>query len=180
LGSGELGSRDLVSKDQEDHGPKDHTDPGSKDQCSTTLGSKDDLIYPGDEYEFELSNRLSFLVGDSGTDKSTLIELVKDSECHSDVSLDCDLPCAVLSGNSKLWDSQLSLKNVVFIDEYHLFLATDYIPRVRRANCHIVVVCRESHLDYPYDFDNIFKIVSSGACGTYHALELCGDEAFHY
>jgi hypothetical protein len=142
-------------------------DPKYQDE----LSSQEERAFNGDEYEFELKGKVSILAGDSGTGKSTLVDLVADlKKPLTDMVLECDLPCTALSQEPQKWDDELQSNSVLFIDDAHPFLASEDIAKIRESNCYFVIASRDAPVDY--NSDNVFKIASSG---NYHTLELLPD-----
>ena len=76
------------------------------------------------QYKFTLNRNVTILCGNSGTGKTTLIDMVETytSNEHSGITLECEKNCVVLSG--RYWQDTLKHVNdsIVFIDEGNEFL----------------------------------------------------------
>ena len=63
-------------------------------------------------YQFEIKRNITIIQGDSATGKTTLIDMLRQYENYgidSGVSVECDVPCAVLKGHE--WKLQLENRN---------------------------------------------------------------------
>ncbi|HBZ52192.1 MAG TPA: translation initiation factor 2 [Eubacterium sp.] len=130
------------------------------------------------KYEFDIKRNITVLLGDSATGKTTLIEMIQERLINgqdSGVTISCDVPCVVLTG--ELWKNQLkdTANSIVFIDEGYRFVRTEeFALAVRESSNYYVIVSRESLDMLPISVDEIYGIKSSGKYGSiepvYHEL----------
>lgn len=147
------------------------------------------IVYNGSlKYEFDLRRNLTVIRGDSATGKTTLIEMIQEylvDGPDSGVSLSCDVPCRVLTGN--LWKEQLSGAKhaIVFIDEGNRFVrSAEFAEAVKKSDNYYVIVTRESLEMLPVSVEEIYGIRSSGKYGGltpvyhefYHIYSLHGHD----
>jgi hypothetical protein len=125
----------------------------------------------GLEYSFTLYRKLTFLSGDSGTGKSTLVNLVSTHRVIESQWVDCVLELIELSNSSDIREIQCNSGRILFLDEDHTFLFdSDFIPYIKRSNCYFVLVGRKKFLELPFDLDSIYKINSSERLHTISLL----------
>ena len=77
------------------------------------------------KYTLTFKRNISFIRGNSGTGKTTLISMIRDYNDRgpeSGVTLNCDVPCESLSG--RRWERELSIieDSIVFLDEGNEFI----------------------------------------------------------
>lgn len=140
------------------------------------------------QYDMTFTRNLTVIQGDSATGKTTLVEMIQEylqNGADTGISLVCDCPCRVLTGN--LWKEQLqNIENsLVFIDEGNRFIASeDFANAVQGSSNYYVLVTRESLDNLPYSITEIYGIRSSGRYGSlspvYHQMyRIYGDEIIH-
>ena len=117
-------------------------------------------------YEFIIKRNISLIRGDSGTGKSTLIDMIDEyynSPRDSGINLSCSVPCRVIGGRD--WKTTLESINrsIVFIDEENSFLPTDeFASAICNSDNYYVIVSRESFPNLPYSVEEIYGIRTSG------------------
>ena len=95
-------------------------------------------------YDFVIRRNISIIRGDSGTGKSTLVDMVREyynSPRDSGVNLLCSVPCRVIEGRD--WRIALDSINssIVFIDEENEFLPSDdFATAIRDSDNYYVIV----------------------------------------
>lgn len=77
------------------------------------------------KYTLTFKRNISFIRGNSGTGKTTLISMIRDYNDRgpeSGVTLSCDVPCETLSG--RRWERELSIieDSIIFLDEGNEFI----------------------------------------------------------
>ena len=81
------------------------------------------------KYTLTFKRNISFIRGNSGTGKTTLISMIRDYNARgqeSGVTLNCDVPCETLSG--RRWERELSI-----IEDSIIFLTAPIWSRSRSA-----------------------------------------------
>lgn len=117
-------------------------------------------------YEFEIKRNITVIQGDSATGKTTLIDMLRQYENYgtdSGVSVECDVPCAVLEGRE--WKIQLKNRrgSILFTDEGNSFVKTEeFAKAVRGSDNYFVLITRENLYNLPYSVEEIYGIRSSG------------------
>lgn len=119
-------------------------------------------------YEFELKRRITVIDGDSGTGKTTLVDLVSDAINGRGAQLDCECACKVLTNS----DWKLILENthnsIVFIDEGFRELRSDLFSEItNKSSNYYVIIERDSIPNLTYSYKDIYKMSTSG---KYHTL----------
>ncbi|MCI8331690.1 MAG: translation initiation factor 2 [Clostridiales bacterium] len=130
------------------------------------------------KYSFSVRRNITVIRGNSATGKTVLIEMVREySESGKDsgITLQCDKPCAVLSGMN--WEAQLSTihDSIVFIDEGSRFVSSkDFAAAIQKTDNYYVIVTREGLSALPYSVNEIYGIRDAGKYGqlkqTYNEL----------
>ena len=87
------------------------------------------------KYTLTFKRNISFIRGNSGTGKTTLISMIRDYNDRgpeSGVTLSCDVPCETLSG--RRWERELSIieDSIVFLDEGNEFIYGESSEQVQR------------------------------------------------
>ena len=117
-------------------------------------------------YEFIIKRNITIIKGNSGTGKTTLINMIRQFAnlgVSSGVDVVCDVPCRVLEGS----DWQLILQNIsgniLFIDEENSFIRSEqFASAVRDSDNYFVIITRENLYNLPYSVEEIYGIYSSG------------------
>lgn len=135
-------------------------------------------------YEFTIRRNITFIQGDSGTGKSTLIdmlELRERDEFGSGVEIETEADWEVLTmtrwkdGVHEKWHGK-----VVFMDEGARFLSSgEFAKFVRDGGNYVVIVSREPHKELyslPYSVKEIYKMRYEG--GENHLVQLYEDGWF--
>ena len=123
-------------------------------------------------YEFDIRRNITIIQGDSGTGKSTLIDMLRAYDNLGDssgISLSCDVPCRVLEGR----DWETILRNnpgvIFFTDEENSFIHTEEFARaIRDTDNYYVLITRENLYELPISVEEIYGIHNAG---RYHNTE---------
>ncbi len=124
-------------------------------------------------YDFFIKRNYTFIRGDSGTGKTTLIDLIRLSKTEPEsVNLKSDVNLKVIS-NEEEWNSfyklsQIgdpdSLGNIVFFDESQAYMYKDkFLSEVKKSDNYYVIVSRSDFLSkeivgLPYSAHEIYKL----------------------
>ena len=98
-------------------------------------------------YEMIFSRNLTVIQGNSATGKTTMVDMIQaylENGPDAGITLSCDCPCRVISGNT--WQEQLAHieDSIVFIDEGNRFVSSvDFAEAVRGSSNYFVIVTRE-------------------------------------
>lgn len=133
------------------------------------IGNIDFEIYNkrGIKYKFSLMRNISIILGDSGTGKTTLINMIQNYESdkeNSGITLICKYECKVL--NNTNWKDYLKLNNCIFfIDESNDFIYKKdekgkyiFLEQIQKKDNFYVFITRESLSVLPYSVDCIYEI----------------------
>lgn len=129
-------------------------------------------------YDMLFKRNLTIIQGDSATGKTTLVDMIQEyllNGSDTGISLVCDCPCRVVSGNT--WKEQLAVidESIVFIDEGNRFISSEeFAQTIKGTGNYYVIVTREALDNLPYSVAEIYGIKSSGKYGTlepvYHEM----------
>lgn len=117
------------------------------------------------KYTLTFKRNISFIRGNSGTGKTTLISMIRDYNDRgqeSGVTLSCDVPCETLSG--RRWERELSIieDSIVFLDEGNEFIySKDFAKAVNGSSNYYVLISRRDANELPYSVDEILKLVNT-------------------
>ena len=131
-------------------------------------------------YDFTVRRNITIIKGDSGTGKTTLVEMIREyyeNGADSGISLQCERPCRVLAGRD--WKVVLDSihESIVFIDEDNEFLPTDaFAEAVKDSDNYYVIVTREGLPNLPYSVEEIYGIRESG---RYASMKQVYNELYH-
>jgi hypothetical protein len=114
------------------------------------------------QFRFDVVRNVTVIRGDSATGKTTLISMLSDYETlgkQSGVTVKCDKPCRVLTGN----DWEIRLENIhdsiVFIDEGNKFIKSeDFAKAIRNSDNYYVLITRENLYNIPYSVEEIYEM----------------------
>lgn len=123
-------------------------------------------------YKFDISRNITIIQGDSGTGKTTLINLIS-SLADNDGSVECNVISSIPELNNKVhletiaatdryWKNYIedAKDTILFFDEKCEFIKTPEFARtIKHSNCYIVLVTRVSLPMLPYSIDEIYTIV---------------------
>jgi hypothetical protein len=132
------------------------------------------------KYELNIKRNITILKGDSATGKTVLVDMIRDyvlNGADSGITLNCDIPCRVIEGNT--WKEQLApiSGSIVFIDEGNPFVSSDeFAHYVREGKNYYVIVTREKLSNLPYSITEIYGIHSFG---KYNDLVPVYHETYH-
>ncbi len=116
-------------------------------------------------FELIVERNITIIRGNSGTGKSTLINMINDYNREgksSGVEIKCKVPCEVIEG--KNWMKELiNIDNsIVFCDEGNSFLnSVDFANAVKNANNYFVLITRDNLINLPYSINSILEFQSS-------------------
>ena len=123
-------------------------------------------------YDFEIRRKITVIRGNSGTGKTTLVELVTKSEDKGmGVQVIAKVQCVTIVNMRNTWKTQIeNLSNtIIFIDETAEFVLTTEFARVVAKSDNYFVLVTRSKLDHlSYSVHEIYEISTSG---KYHTLE---------
>lgn len=117
------------------------------------------------KYEFTLKRKITVIKGDSGTGKTTLVNMINQwygSE-SSGVKVQCDKMCRVLAGRD--WKQQLSIitDSIVFIDEQSRFIKSDDFAReIEHTDNYYVLITREKLSNLAFSVAEVYRIATAG------------------
>lgn len=117
------------------------------------------------KYTLTFKRNISFIRGNSGTGKTTLISMIRDYNDRgpeSGVALSSDVPCETLSG--RRWERELSIieDSIVFLDEGNEFIySKDFAKAVNGSSNYFVLISRRDASELPYSVDEILKLVNT-------------------
>lgn len=133
-------------------------------------------------YKFDLSRNITILTGDSGRGKTTLFDMVWDSNNYenSSVKIICDRPVIAVSGRD--WDHTISSarNSIILIDEDNEFVRTkEFAHLVNGSSNYFLIITRSTLEQLPISVTEIyelegaknkkFKRVYKETDGMYHA-----------
>ena len=114
------------------------------------------------QIKLPIRRNLTILQGKSATGITTLIDLVSQYEQleeSSGVTINCDVPCHVLSGKNWQRDLAEMENSIVFIDEDNAFMKTyEFAHAARHSSNYYVLVAREALPQLPYSVDEIYGL----------------------
>ena len=122
-------------------------------------------------FEFEIERNINIIRGDSGTGKTTLIDMIADFQSQgiaSGVELTCKTSCVALRGMGDRWQSMLNdiRSSIVFIDEgENCVRSKEFAQFIRDTDNYYVIAIRDNLYELPYSVDAIFEIKKSGRYG---------------
>ena len=105
------------------------------------------------KYTLTFKRNISFIRGNSGTGKTTLISMIRDYNDRgpeSGVTLSCDVPCETLSG--RRWERELSIieDTIIFLDEGNEFIySKDFAKAVNGSSNYFVLISRRDASELP-------------------------------
>lgn len=114
------------------------------------------------QIKLNIRRNLTILQGNSATGKTTLLELIDESDQlgpDSGTVVNCDVPCKVISGRN--WQRDLSYieNSIVFIDEGDAFMRSyEFAHAARHSSNYYVLVAREALSQLPYSVDEIYGL----------------------
>lgn len=117
-------------------------------------------------YEFEIKRNITVIQGNSATGKTTLINMLRQSENlgeSSGIDVISKVPCRVLEGINWKIILENSQGNIFFIDEENKFINTEeFASAVRGSDNYFVLITRENLYNLPYSVEEIYGLHSSG------------------
>lgn len=130
-------------------------------------------------YNFEIRRNITVIKGDSGTGKTTLINMLKQAEDedgrpNKSVEVLCDKPCIAYSSEiNKIWKIVLLevKESILFFDEKCHFITSEEFARfVKQSDNYFVLITRESLYELTYSVQEIYGIKGNqhGNIGHYY------------
>lgn len=117
-------------------------------------------------YDFEIKRNITIIKGDSGTGKTTLINMIRQAANlgkSSGVQISCDVACLPLEGATWKIVLQNYSNTIFFIDEENSFIKSeDFASEVQKSDNYFVIITRENLYNLPYSVEEIYGIHSSG------------------
>lgn len=115
------------------------------------------------QYKFTIKRNITILKGDSGTGKTTLINMINESSGSTDIKLISKVPCIVIP-NVDMWE--LLIRNyhnsILFFDEDCEFVSTHkFASVVKDSDCYFVIVTRKKLSNLPYSVNEVYEIIES-------------------
>lgn len=126
------------------------------------------------KYEFDIKRNITVIQGESGTGKTTLIDLLGEHIRRRGVGgirMQSDVPCAVYTASEENWEYELKGMDgrIVFFDEDYRFIYTkEFAEYVAKADNYFVFVTRKPLKNLPYSINEIYGIRTTG---KYHFPE---------
>lgn len=130
------------------------------------------------KYDFYIKRNYTFIRGDSGTGKTTLIDLIKLSKTEPEsVHIKSDVNLKVIS-NEEEWDSFYKLSqlgdsestgNIVFFDESQAYMYKDkFLSEIKKCDNYYVIVSRaelfeKEIIGLSYSSKEIYKLEVKGS-----------------
>lgn len=122
-------------------------------------------------FDFEIERNITIIRGNSGTGKTTLVDLVMDYQLQgsaSGVSLICSRECVTMSSLGNRWQQFLDSTHgsIVFIDEGEQYVRTkEFASYIKNTDNYYVISTRDNLYDIPYSVDSIYELKTSGKYG---------------
>lgn len=117
-------------------------------------------------YEFEIKRNITVIRGDSATGKTTLINMLRQSEnlgASSGIEVVCSVPCRILEGPNWKLILENSSGTIFFTDEENTFINTEeFATAVKNSDNYYVLITRENLYNLPYSVEEIYGIHCSG------------------
>ena len=117
-------------------------------------------------YDFVIRRNITVIKGNSGTGKTTLIDMLAEYESNgrsSGISVESKRKCMVISGSD--WQSRIKNLHdtIIFIDEENGFVTSKEFARtIKETNNYYVIILREGIETLPYSVEEIYGIRTSG------------------
>lgn len=117
-------------------------------------------------YDFVIKRNITVIKGNSGTGKTTLIDMLAEYESNgrsSGISVESKRKCMVISGSD--WQSRIKNLHdtIIFIDEENGFVTSKEFARtIKETNNYYVIILREGIEALPYSVEEIYGIRTLG------------------
>lgn len=122
------------------------------------------------QIKLTISRNLTILQGNSATGKTTLLDLIAAYDElgeDSGATVNCDVPCKVVSGRHWQRDLAAIENSIVFIDEDNAFMKTyEFAHAARHSSNYYVLVAREPLPQLPYSVDEVFGLKNNNRSTT--------------
>lgn len=120
-------------------------------------------------YELFIRRKITIISDNSGTGKSTLIDMIEKANIGAGASLKCDCACKVLI--DRYWEQDLTewTDTIVFIDEnFEAVNTKEFAEAVNNSDNYFVIINREKLDNLSFSYKEIYAIKASG---KFHSLE---------
>ena len=124
-------------------------------------------------YDFDVKRKITIIRGNSGTGKTTLVDIVTQSKnkgVGTGIQIISKVECTTIIDVNNTWKNQIESisNNIIFIDESEDFTMTNEFARVvSKSDNYFVLVTRSKIESLPYSVNEIYEISTSG---KYHTL----------
>ncbi len=114
------------------------------------------------QFTLDLTRNITILRGDSGTGKTTLVDMLRDYERlgnQSGVTVKSDKVCHILDDMD--WESRLARfkDSIIFIDEGNRFVSSrDFASAIQGTDNYYVIITRESLYQLPYSVEAVLEL----------------------
>ncbi len=114
------------------------------------------------KYTLEIERNVTVICGNSGTGKTTLINLLENNQRYgtkSGISVQCSRKCVVLHNDN--WELMLenTHNSIVFIDEGNEFVRSkEFADSISGSDNYYVIITRESLPQIPYSVDAVLEL----------------------
>lgn len=114
-------------------------------------------------YDFEIRRKITIISGDSGTGKTTLVDLIEKANNGEGVYLECECKCGVLVDKNWQYDLSLYTNSILFIDEnFDAINTKEFADAVNKSDNYFVIINREKLSNLEFSYKEIYTIKSSG------------------
>lgn len=132
-------------------------------------------------YDFEVKRKITMIRGDSGTGKTTMMNLLTQALGRvAGFQLICDVACAIVPLGDDWRSIVLSNSNrIYFIDETHnCFNDPKFAGTIKESDNYFVLICRDDYDSIPYSVNEIYEIKNSGKFNRLIPVFVQNEEAF--
>lgn len=124
-------------------------------------------------YDLDIRRKITVIRGDSGTGKSTLVDLIASAKSRGTTGIQVisKVPCNAVVDVNNTWRTQIERmpNSIVFIDEDEEFIRTDeFAEVVGKSDNYFVIITRAPLENLPYSVNEIYEMDTSG---KYHTLK---------
>lgn len=114
-------------------------------------------------YDFKIRRKITIISGDSGTGKTTLVDLIEKANNGEGVYLECECKCGVLVDKNWQYDLSLYTNSILFIDEnFDAINTKEFADAVNKSDNYFVIINREKLSNLAFSYKEIYTIKSSG------------------
>lgn len=117
-------------------------------------------------YEFTITRKITVITGDSGTGKSIMVQMLRDSKDETlDIKNESSATCITV--NSDDWERELMgvHDSVVFIDEFVTdFTSKEFAKYVSKSSNYFVLITREPLKQLAYSVKEVYNMTLDQKC----------------